>query len=193
MTPDVQTAIPAAPVLIIFWLVVAGAATTRLRRRRQLTTWRFATVVSATTYVAAVLAVTLLPLQVALGRYANQVAWFEKINFIPLVTIDSQTFVLNMVMTVPLGMLAPLLIATRTPRRAALVGFLFSLAIELVQAFSNVVLSSGRTGDVNDLLANTIGAVLGWYVFARVRATRGGARILRRLSLPGGSFDLDGP
>lgn len=178
-----QFEIPAVPVLVPLWIISTIVTTVWLWRRRLFSARRMLTVLLATTYGAAVLAVTLLPLQVALGSYANSVAWYEKLNFIPILTIDVRTFFLNIVMTVPLGMLAPLLGQVRTPRRAALTGAVVSLAIELAQLLTNLLLSSGRTADVNDVLANIIGAVIGWYIFTRLQTFDPSRRLLQQLTV----------
>lgn len=180
-----QLEIPAAPVLVPLWVIGVVVATVALRRRRLVSPGRMLTVLLVATYAAAVLAVTLLPLQVATGVHGNQVAWYEKINFIPLLTIDITTFLLNVVMTVPLGMIAPLIARIDTRRRAALVGVLFSLVIELTQAATNIAFSSGRTADVNDLLANTLGTLIGWYAFTRLRAIDWLAHWLQPLTISG--------
>ena len=180
-----QFEIPAAPVLAPLWIVVVVAATAWLQRRQLVSPGRMTTVLLAATYGVAVLAVTLLPLQVATGVHGNQAAWYEKINLVPVLTIDLTTFVLNVVMTVPLGMLAPLLVRVETRGRAALVGLLFSLVIELTQAATNIGFSSGRTGDVNDLLANTAGTLLGWSVLTRLRARRGVGALIQPFVIGG--------
>jgi glycopeptide antibiotics resistance protein len=76
----------------------------------------------------------------------------------------------NVALFLPLGLLLPLL-APRLDRlwRTAGVGFALSSAIEL----SQVALPGVRRADVNDVLANTLGAALGflaWRLAARARA-----------------------
>jgi glycopeptide antibiotics resistance protein len=70
--------------------------------------------------------------------------------------------VLNVGVFVPLGLL---LVAAgiRFPV-ALLIGLLLSVGIELSQYLAQV----GRTADVNDLLTNTTGTVLGWAVGAAI-------------------------
>lgn len=73
--------------------------------------------------------------------------------------IDS---VLNIVLFVPLGFLLPFLYKKyKHISSVALTGFLFSLSIEIVQMFGR-----GAT-DINDLITNTMGAILG-YAFYRL-------------------------
>ena len=74
---DMQTQIPAVPVLFPLVSVLLLAAWLRLRDR-------LLPAGAAVLYLAAVIGVTLLPLQIATGRYANQLPWYEKGNIIPL-------------------------------------------------------------------------------------------------------------
>jgi glycopeptide antibiotics resistance protein len=69
-------------------------------------------------------------------------------------------FGLNVFMTVPLGFfLAALWPSMRSAKHIALAGFCFSLAIELSQLFTN------RGTNVDDLIANTAGALIGYALF----------------------------
>ncbi|WP_229853000.1 VanZ family protein [Streptomyces albospinus] len=76
---------------------------------------------------------------------------------------DTWDFFLNVLMFVPGG----LLLASAGVRllTAAASGFLGSLAIETTQYLT----ASGRTADINDLLANTLGCVAGYVTAAAVR------------------------
>lgn len=65
---------------------------------------------------------------------------------------------LNVLLFVPLGIFLPLLWKPyRKLWRAALFGFETSLLIELLQLFTY------RATDVNDLITNTFGTLLGWF------------------------------
>jgi glycopeptide antibiotics resistance protein len=158
---DLQTEIPAVPVMIP--LVAVLMLTAWLKRRdRLLAAW------AAAFYLAGVIGVTLLPLQIATGVYANGTDWDGKANVIPLLTIDPVTFMLNIVLTLPFGFLLPMLRPIRgLPHIAALV-FLFSATIEVVQLITNMTVSSGRLADVNDLIANTVGGVIGFLAWRAV-------------------------
>lgn len=68
--------------------------------------------------------------------------------------------VLNIVLFVPLGFFLPLLYKKYSRiSNIALTGFLFSLSIEIVQMFGR-----GLT-DINDLITNTAGASLGYFIY----------------------------
>jgi glycopeptide antibiotics resistance protein len=159
---NVMFVVPATPVLLPLWGVWMIASWLRLRRRRMLTPLRLVMAWVMGSYVVLVLAVTLFPLQVALGDYANHASMLSKANLVPLVTIDARTFVLNFIMTVPLGLLLPLISHVRGPVHLMGLALGFSASIEGLQFLTNALLSSGRLADVNDLLANTLGAVAGF-------------------------------
>jgi glycopeptide antibiotics resistance protein len=132
------------------------------RRPGRWTAWQLAVRGAAVGYVIVVFAVTFLPFQIALGAYGNHAAWYSSIMPVPIVTADPPTFVLNIIMMVPFGTLAPLLRpGLDSIRTIATLSALISLGIEVLQLLLNVLLSSGRGMDVNDLLANTLGAVAG--------------------------------
>lgn len=68
----------------------------------------------------------------------------------------------NIFLFVPFGLLLPLLFfKLRHFIVIVPLGFLFSLTIELTQA----TLTVGRRGTVDDLFFNTIGAMLGYFMF----------------------------
>ena len=80
-------------------------------------------------------------------------------NFVPLAGMagDAKNTALNVLLFVPLGWFLPLLWKEfRSLSRAVLCGLALSLAIEILQIFTF------RLTDVNDLIANTAGALVGY-------------------------------
>lgn len=75
-------------------------------------------------------------------------------------------YVMNIIMCVPFGFLLPFIWKQcRDIRKTVLAGALFSLAIEITQLFN------WRATDIDDLVANTCGALLGyliWKVFVKI-------------------------
>lgn len=101
---------------------------------------------------------------------------------IPLAGVlgDLKNTVLNVLLFVPLGIFLPVLWRDfRSLPQTACYAFGLSLAIEASQLFTF------RTTDVNDLLANTAGGVLGCWLILRIRreklpaAPLGGAQAAR--------------
>jgi len=120
-------------------------------------------------YILCVIHLVFFPIDVNIGIYANQTKWYNTINFIPVLTIDLFTFVLNIIMFVPLGMYL-LFIGRKndTVKQIAKTGFILSIAIEIIQMIIRIMLGSGRSSDINDLLANTIGAIVGYLIIKKL-------------------------
>jgi len=79
--------------------------------------------------------------------------------FLPMIA-DFKNTILNIILFIPLGIMLPLLWKNYNTLRATLLfGFSMSLAIEMLQILTY------RATDINDLIANTVGAVLGYFVF----------------------------
>lgn len=79
--------------------------------------------------------------------------------FLPMVT-DFKNTILNIILFIPLGIMLPFLWKKYNTFRATLVfGFSMSLAIELLQILTY------RATDINDLIANTLGSVFGYFIF----------------------------
>lgn len=115
-------------------------------------------------YAVAVVAVTIFPISPHPESYWNGEPWWTMIHYIPFV-VDAPSFVLNVIMFVPFGVLVPLFRpATDAYGRIAGWGVLASTAIELAQLILMLTLGSRRTVDINDLIANTGGAVVGLLV-----------------------------
>ena len=85
------------------------------------------------------------------------------INLIPFSSEGFATYILNVIMFMPLGFLLPLIWRRyRKMGRTVLTGFCMSLSIELLQLFCL------RVTDVDDLTMNTLGTAVGfccWIVF----------------------------
>lgn len=89
-------------------------------------------------------------------------AFSPRIVFVPFVDMISGPVdtILNVILFIPLGFFLPLLYRKyNTVNRVALTGFFFSISIEIVQMFG-----MGAT-DINDLITNTAGTCLGYYIY----------------------------
>ncbi len=84
----------------------------------------------------------------------------EEINLLPFQSEGIMTYALNVVMFMPFGFLIPMIWKQyRRPVKIFLAGFLFSSAIEFCQLFNR------RNTDIDDLMMNTIGAVIGCFIW----------------------------
>ena len=83
-----------------------------------------------------------------------------KINLIPFTSDGFFTYIMNIIMLMPLGFLLPYIWRNyRNIYKIAIIGLLFSLFIEVSQIPTN------RAVDIDDLITNTIGAVFGYTIW----------------------------
>jgi glycopeptide antibiotics resistance protein len=119
-------------------------------------------------YAVGVVTVTVFPIRVRPVAWRGDEPWWSVIEGTPF-DVPPISGVLNVVMFVPLGVLLPLLWPRlNSIRRIAVLGVCASMAIELTQLLLWVTVGSRRTVDVNDLIANTLGALLGLLVLRLV-------------------------
>ena len=85
----------------------------------------------------------------------------DKINFIPFSKdIDFIAYFLNIVLFLPLGFLVPLILKKINKLKYILgIGLGFSMIIEVSQLLNN------RRTDIDDLILNTIGAIVGFILY----------------------------
>ena len=131
-------------------------------------------------YAVAVVTVTIFPLDPHTADYWGDTPWWTMIHYIPG-EVDAPSFVLNVVLFVPFGVLVPL-VRTAADRVGRLLGhaLAISLTIEIVQFVLDVTVGGRRTVDVNDLIANGLGALTGLAVLRLAVPDRG-----HRLTLSG--------
>ncbi|MCY9062235.1 VanZ family protein [Bacillus inaquosorum] len=111
-------------------------------------------------------------------KYDTYIAFVSGNNFIPFYFIVDvyheglQYYVIrsiggNLILLLPVGLLFPLLFKKlNNVKRILLTGFFISLFIELAQLSISVYIRSVyRSFDVDDLILNTLGTVIGYWLF----------------------------
>ncbi|WP_102273441.1 VanZ family protein [Cytobacillus massiliigabonensis] len=171
------------PALIIFLLYITYAALLR----HKFSLGQAVLLTSFAIYFLCMIHLVFFPIEVNIGKYANLTPWYKSINFIPILTIDITTFLLNVIMMLPFGMYLPLLNKKyHSIKKAAYIGFLVSLTFEIIQLLIRVTLGNGRSTDINDLIANTLGAVVGFLLIKKLSHVQIVIRILHKISLEKG-------
>lgn len=80
----------------------------------------------------------------------------------------------NLILLMPVGLLFPLLFNKLNVKRILLTGFFISLFIELIQlSFSVYMGKIYRSFDVDDLILNTLGTLIGYWFFYILRTLFG--------------------
>ena len=153
--------VPVLPVVVPLGVLVFAVLLWRLHRRAALTLPRVVVAAVVAVYVAGVVANSLFP--VFIGKDGVE-PWWLTLNLVPLVNTSVGDMLENVAVFVPLGVLLPLVARAASLPRVLLWGFLVSLAIEVLQLVNSVVSNGGHASDVNDLLANVLGAAVGFGV-----------------------------
>ncbi|MBT2580749.1 VanZ family protein [Bacillus sp. ISL-8] len=110
-------------------------------------------------YLSLVYGVTQIATVWDISRYETWIR-VNQINLTLFDTAGSTTYLLNIVLFMPLGFLLPTIWPQfRKMTNTVCAGFLFSLAIELNQLLNN------RITDIDDLFTNTLGAIVGYIIY----------------------------
>lgn len=119
-------------------------------------------------YLCMVVYFTLMPVLASIPNFYLYPA--GTINLSPFIDIaeghlNAETeIILNILMMIPFGFLLPL-IMQRSPLAIISAGFLTSLAIECIQPFLNPY----RAADITDLITNTVGTIIGYFLYRLLR------------------------
>ncbi|MFC9712346.1 VanZ family protein [Paenibacillus sp. NPDC056933] len=170
------------PLFILF--LIALVFYTRVNQIRY-TFRQYTLIIAFAIYILAVMHLVFFPIDVNLGIYANQTPWYKTIQFIPILTLDIPSFALNILLFLPLGFILPLVKPSLdSVREAARIGLIFSFSIEVLQLIIRVTLGNGRSTDINDLIANTAGSIIGYLIFHRLTKVTMGQDLIHPWRLP---------
>ena len=153
------------------------------KKNKGYTLLQYITLISFGVYLLSVITLTIFPIDVNLGIYANQVPWYRLINIIPILTIDLFTFMLNIIMCIPFGVYMMLFNKINSLSYIAKRSFLLSLSIEITQFILLLTVSSGRSMDVNDLISNTLGGILGFIIIKNLNDNKIFNNLIKRFKL----------
>lgn len=148
-----------APLLVAWFMIVhRRRATGQLWWSREQFLARTAFVL----YVAAVINATLFPVHVHTGEARQRAEFHQSVNIVPFRDFDVTDFVLNIMMTVLLG----IALVVFWPRQASVVmglfiGYCLGAAIELLQLLGRVTIANDRYVSINDIIANALGVAVG--------------------------------
>lgn len=98
----------------------------------------------------------------------NGQAQGKNMNLVPLVTLtlqDLKTSLLNILLLVPFGFGLPFITNLRM-KKLVVIGALFSIVIEFLQLMTGLMANiTFRVADINDVIFNTVGVVIGYSLF----------------------------
>lgn len=154
--------VPVLPVVVPLAAAAFVVMLLLLRRRGRLSLPRAAVALALCVYLAGVVANTVFP--IFLDKPADDAPWDTYLSLVPLLDYEVPDAVMNVLVFVPLGMLAPLLVPEPSWRRVVAVAAAVSLLVEVTQYVTAHVLGGGHVADVNDLVFNILGGALGYGV-----------------------------
>ncbi|WP_232365334.1 VanZ family protein [Lentilactobacillus fungorum] len=143
------------------------------RQLSKLSAWQLFTICSAVVYVMAIGYLTLAPTSYAFVKNQQVTVMMvgsAPVNLIPFWSTTAD-FYQNMIMMVPLGGYLALLVPTFKLKDVVLTGILVSIGIETLQFVLDLTINLSRWVDVNDVLTNAPGVVIGWLLIVLIKHT----------------------
>ena len=160
--------------VLFFGLIWTGIVTFLwLKKRKSLAYLIFFTIFYV--YIVKVLDYTLLQFQSLIllklfmpDLILNGQTVGKSMNLIPLImltTQDLQTSLLNILLLIPFGFGLPFITNFRM-KKTVVIGALFSIVIEFLQLITGFMAKiTFRIADINDVIFNTVGVVIGYILF----------------------------
>lgn len=143
------------PIAVAAFLVLLRS----LRRRGRLSLPRAAVAAALCVYLAGIVANTVFP--VYLDKPARTGPWSDVLNLVPVVGYEPADAAVNVAVFVPVGVLVALVLPRPSWARVLAVAAAVSATIEVTQFVTANTLGGGHVADVNDLLSNAAGGLLG--------------------------------
>lgn len=127
------------------------------------------TITTLLIYLVAVFGLCLTPAPFSIASAPKLLFHFHGIpyNIIPFQGFSPEFF-LNIVMTLPWGVYLFLINHRLSLGQATLAGLGFSLFIETNQFIGDGLLNLGRLADIDDLITNTLGAIIGFIILTAI-------------------------
>ncbi|THE06831.1 VanZ family protein [Microbacterium oleivorans] len=156
-------AVPVLPVAIPVGVLLFVLLFVLLARGKKLTWPRAVTAAVVAVYAAGIFANTIFPIY--LSPVDSGEPWTPKLALVPFYDYEVDDALMNIAVFVPLGVLIPLLMRRASWAKVVLTAVSVSLGIELAQLAAQAFFAGGHIADVNDLMWNTVGGVVGYAVY----------------------------
>lgn len=170
--------VPALPVVVPLAVAVLAGLLLVLRRRQDLTWPRAAVALVVAVYAAGIVANTVFPIY--LDRPPVERPWSANLVLVPLRDYEVADALMNVLVFVPVGVLAALVLRRPTWLKVLAVGAAVSAVVEITQLVTARLLAGGHVADVDDLLSNVTGALVGLALLRVVVLHPAGAALVER-------------
>ncbi|MFE4464273.1 VanZ family protein [Oerskovia sp. NPDC056781] len=156
--------VPVLPVVVPLAAAVLAGLTWSLIRSGRFSVPRATVALALCVYVAGIVANTVFP--IFLDKPVSSAPWGSHLALVPFADYEVADAVMNVLVFVPVGVLVPLLLARASWRNVVAAAALLSLTIEVTQYVTAHLLGGGHIADVNDLIFNIAGGVVGFALFS---------------------------
>lgn len=140
---------------------------------KRLSIFQLVTIISALVYILVVSYLTLAPTSYAFvgPQYVSpMMIGTAPINLVPFWSTTAD-FYQNVVMMLPMGIYLGLLLPKLKLKNVLLTGLAVSCTIEGLQFVLDLTVGLSRWVDINDVLTNTFGVLVGWLILVVLRHT----------------------
>lgn len=164
--------------VVPLWLVFRLVRIYLLKKKGELKYCREVLVNLFFVYILMVIIMVLFPVEIIFDR--SEILYNNRVNFIPVVKafdlfnggqgiswdVAFKNIFGNLMLLFPLGVVLPALFKKFNRLSViAFIGFIVSLSIETLQYLESFISESYRISDIDDVILNTIGVVLGYMFF----------------------------
>ncbi|WP_341976277.1 VanZ family protein [Microbacterium sp. LWO13-1.2] len=152
--------IPVLPVVIPLGAVIFALLLWRLNAERIFSVPRAMVAAALAVYAAGIVGNTIFPIY--LNPITGGTNWVPGLAIIPFADYEWGDAVTNILVFVPLGILSALLLAKPSWWKVLIAVAGTSLGIEVAQLAAQKFFAGGHIADINDLLSNIAGGMLGY-------------------------------
>jgi glycopeptide antibiotics resistance protein len=168
---------------VLFWMVIRGLVLFKNKKYKRLSVPREMLLNIFAVYIVSLLSITLFPIYIIWGEVVGK--FRPAINMIPFVDIITdfprtqfslafkikfliKNLMGNLVLLLPFGLFLPILWnMARSFWTTVVMGVLLSSSIEILQYVLAYFGYGGRAADIDDLILNTLGVVIGYFIFEK--------------------------
>jgi glycopeptide antibiotics resistance protein len=132
----------------------------------EMTSSRYAQSSMFVLYLLVVIHFTVFPIHVHTGEWKETARIFQSVNIVPFRYLNPSDFVLNIMLTMPFGVLLPSMIRkSNSFLIMVLVAVLTGCVLEGNQYLLRIAVANDRNVTINDVIANATGVVIGYMMF----------------------------
>jgi glycopeptide antibiotics resistance protein len=129
----------------------------------ELTSSRYALLSLFVLYLLAVIHLTVFPVHMQTGEWKAHAYFQQAVNVKPFQHLNKADFLLNILLTIPLGMFLPVVARRTIPLlKVCAIAIFTGCLLEGNQYLLRITVANDRNVNINDVIANASGVILGY-------------------------------